>query len=120
MAHVHSQVNIASRLYLHNEKRYNYTTPKSFLEQIALYSKLLRMKFCELSKNIERLENGLDKLKKTADQVTTTHPSWIACGFPPPKIRYLLVFRSTIWKRNSQSKRSNWKRKMKLQMLSSK
>ncbi|KAK7573934.1 hypothetical protein V9T40_011125 [Parthenolecanium corni] len=69
MAHVHSQVNIISRMYLHNEKRYNYTTPKSFLEQIALYAKLLKMKFSELSKNIERLENGLDKLKKTSVQV---------------------------------------------------
>lgn len=70
MAHVHSQVNIISRMYLHNEKRYNYTTPKSFLEQIALYAKLLKMKFSELSKNIERLENGLDKLKKTSVQVS--------------------------------------------------
>lgn len=69
MAHVHSQVNIVSRMYLHSEKRYNYTTPKSFLEQIALYSKLLRLKFLELSKKIERLENGLDKLKTTAAQV---------------------------------------------------
>lgn len=70
MAHVHSQVNTISRTYLHNEKRFNYTTPKSFLEQINLYSKLLKMKFSELSKKIERLENGLDKLKKTAAQVT--------------------------------------------------
>ncbi|XP_065217396.1 dynein beta chain, ciliary [Planococcus citri] len=69
MAHVHSQVNTISRTYLHNEKRFNYTTPKSFLEQINLYSKLLKMKFSELSKKIERLENGLDKLKKTAAQV---------------------------------------------------
>lgn len=69
MAHVHSQVNVVSRTYLHNEKRFNYTTPKSFLEQISLYSKLLRLKFSELSKKIERLENGLDKLKKTAAQV---------------------------------------------------
>lgn len=69
MAHVHTQVNIVSRMYLHTEKRFNYTTPKSFLEQISLYSKLLRLKFSELSKKIERLENGLDKLKKTAVQV---------------------------------------------------
>lgn len=69
MAHVHTQVNVVSRMYLHTEKRFNYTTPKSFLEQISLYSKLLRLKFSELSKKIERLENGLDKLKKTAVQV---------------------------------------------------
>lgn len=81
MAHVHSQVNIVSRMYLHNEKRHNYTTPKSFLEQIALYSKLLKMKFSELSKNIARLENGLDKLKKTSVQVTLTYLYIYICTY---------------------------------------
>lgn len=75
MAHVHSQVNTISRTYLHNEKRFNYTTPKSFLEQINLYTKLLRQKFTELSGKIERLENGLDKLKKTAAQVKSNRPT---------------------------------------------
>lgn len=69
MAHVHSQVNSMSRLYLQNERRYNYTTPKSFLEQISLYSKLLIQKSNELSGKIDRLQNGLEKLKTTAKQV---------------------------------------------------
>lgn len=73
MAHVHSQVNVISRTYFYNEKRFNYTTPKSFLEQISLYSKLLRMQFFELSRKVERLKNGLDKLKKTASQVYFFH-----------------------------------------------
>ena len=34
MAHVHTSVNSMSRVYLANEKRYNYTTPKSFLELV--------------------------------------------------------------------------------------
>lgn len=69
MAHAHTTVNLASRQYLISERRYNYTTPKSFLEQISLYSKLLKNKAVELKARVERLENGLDKLKSTAVQV---------------------------------------------------
>lgn len=69
MAHAHTSVNTASRLYLAGERRYNYTTPKSFLEQISLYGKLLKSKARELRGRIERLENGLAKLKSTAAQV---------------------------------------------------
>jgi hypothetical protein len=66
-------VNSTSRVYLQNERRYNYTTPKSFLEQISLYSKLLRQKSSELTGKVARLENGLDKLRSTAEQVKCNH-----------------------------------------------
>ncbi|XP_015596133.2 dynein beta chain, ciliary [Cephus cinctus] len=69
MAHAHTSVNSASRLYLSSERRYNYTTPKSFLEQISLYTKLLGAKAKELQGRVERLENGLAKLRSTAAQV---------------------------------------------------
>lgn len=69
MAYAHTSVNTTSRIYLQNERRYNYTTPKSFLEQISLYSKLLKMKSAELSGKVERLQNGLAKLRSTAEQV---------------------------------------------------
>ncbi|XP_049809049.1 dynein beta chain, ciliary [Schistocerca nitens] len=69
MAYVHTSVNSMSRVYLQNERRYNYTTPKSFLEQISLYGKLLCQKSAELHGKVERLENGLEKLKSTAEQV---------------------------------------------------
>lgn len=69
MAYAHTSVNSMSKLYLQNERRYNYTTPKSYLEQINLYTKLLIKKTNELQCKIERLENGLDKLKSTAVQV---------------------------------------------------
>ncbi|XP_024875279.1 dynein beta chain, ciliary [Temnothorax curvispinosus] len=69
MAHAHTSVNIASRHYLSSERRYNYTTPKSFLEQISLYIKLLKTKTSELRARVVRLENGLDKLRSTAVQV---------------------------------------------------
>ncbi|XP_045482107.1 dynein beta chain, ciliary [Harmonia axyridis] len=69
MAYAHTSVNATSKLYLQNERRYNYTTPKSYLEQINLYSKLLHQKSDELQSKIGRLENGLDKLRSTASQV---------------------------------------------------
>uniref|UniRef100_A0A803V436 Dynein axonemal heavy chain 17 n=1 Tax=Ficedula albicollis TaxID=59894 RepID=A0A803V436_FICAL len=69
MAHVHISVNEVSRLYLSNEHRYNYTTPKSFLEQIKLYQSLLLKKDLELKAKMERLESGLEKLKSTSAQV---------------------------------------------------
>uniref|UniRef100_A0A8C5WIH4 Dynein axonemal heavy chain 17 n=1 Tax=Leptobrachium leishanense TaxID=445787 RepID=A0A8C5WIH4_9ANUR len=69
MAYVHMSVNEMSRSYLSNERRYNYTTPKSFLEQIKLYKTLLSKKGKELSAKMERLENGLQKLNSTAAQV---------------------------------------------------
>ncbi|XP_019887304.2 dynein beta chain, ciliary [Ooceraea biroi] len=69
MAQAHTSVNIASRQYLSSERRYNYTTPKSFLEQISLYIRLLKTKSSELRARVARLENGLDKLRSTAVQV---------------------------------------------------
>lgn len=35
MSFVHTSVNEESQMYLANERRYNYTTPKSFLEQVC-------------------------------------------------------------------------------------
>ncbi|KAL9897380.1 dynein heavy chain at 93AB [Glossina fuscipes fuscipes] len=69
MAYVHTAVNQTSKVYLQNERRYNYTTPKSYLEQISLYLKLLNHKHEDLQSKIVRLENGLEKLRSTAVQV---------------------------------------------------
>ncbi|XP_059734281.1 dynein axonemal heavy chain 9 isoform X5 [Bos taurus] len=69
MAFVHTSVNHTSQSYLSNEQRYNYTTPKSFLEFIRLYQSLLRRNGRELRSKMERLENGLLKLHSTSAQV---------------------------------------------------
>ncbi|KAK7475395.1 hypothetical protein BaRGS_00033345, partial [Batillaria attramentaria] len=69
MANVHKSVNEISHQFLVNERRYNYTTPKSFLEQITLYQNLLKKKNIELQAKIVRLENGLEKLRSTASQL---------------------------------------------------
>ena len=69
MAYVHRCVNKMSKVFLTNERRYNYTTPKTFLELISLYLNMLATKNKELIDNIERLENGLTKLINTSSQV---------------------------------------------------
>lgn len=69
MAHVHTSVNKASEKYQRNEKRYNYTTPKNFLEQIKLYINLLERMLLQLQRKMDRLSGGLEKLQSTAAQV---------------------------------------------------
>ncbi|CAH0400414.1 unnamed protein product [Chilo suppressalis] len=69
MSHVHQSVNRMSAVYFQNERRYNYTTPKTFLEQITLYGKLLNEKTKNLIMMIARLENGLEKLASCAADV---------------------------------------------------
>ncbi|NXT54658.1 DYH17 protein, partial [Pluvianellus socialis] len=69
MSYVHTSVKEMSKAYLAMERRYNYTTPKTFLEQIKLYQNLLSKKRNELTAKIERLEKGLTKLQSTTSQV---------------------------------------------------
>lgn len=76
MSHVHQSVNAMSAVYFQNERRYNYTTPKTFLEQIALYSKLLNEKTKNLIMMITRLENGLEKLASCAADVAVLKVIW--------------------------------------------
>ena len=52
------------------ERRFVYTTPKSFLELLKLYNVLLSKKNEQATSSIERLANGLQKLRETAAAVT--------------------------------------------------
>ncbi|XP_039198067.1 dynein heavy chain 11, axonemal isoform X1 [Crotalus tigris] len=69
MAYAHASVNEISTKFQLNEKRYNYTTPKSFLEQIMLFKNLLEKKIQKIFQHKEHLINGIQKLKTTAFQV---------------------------------------------------
>ncbi len=60
------------RRYLESVRRFNYTTPKSYLELISLYKGLLEKKRAELRANKERLENGVDKISQASAQVSPT------------------------------------------------
>ncbi|XP_052595155.1 dynein axonemal heavy chain 11 isoform X2 [Peromyscus californicus insignis] len=69
MAHVHTSVREMSACFYQNERRYSYTTPKSFLEQISLFKSLLKKKREEVHQRKEHLGNGIQKLQTTASQV---------------------------------------------------
>ena len=69
MSYVHSSVNEISKAYLLNDRRHNYTTPKSYLELINLYVKVLKRQHDEVEAKMQRLENGLEKLRVTGAQV---------------------------------------------------
>ena len=69
MPHSFALVNKASKRFLETERRYNYTTPKTFLELIKLYKNVLSKKRNATTHNIERLETGLTKLHKTQKDV---------------------------------------------------
>ena len=69
MADVHLSVGTASANYYQVEKRYNYTTPKSFLELVGFYKLLLAKKKLELANGMKRLDIGLDTLNRTNKDV---------------------------------------------------
>ncbi len=58
-----------SEAYIHSERRYCYTTPKSFLELISLYKSLLARERESLQAQRERLESGVEKIKQASEQV---------------------------------------------------
>jgi len=65
MPYSFKMVNDLSSKLLEQERRYVYTTPKSFLELINLYTVMLRNKRDSLERNKERYETGLIKLRDT-------------------------------------------------------
>lgn len=69
MAEVHLSVGRASVEYLKQERRFNYTTPKSFLELIDFFKSLLAVRHGEMLANIRRLDTGLDTLQRTNKDV---------------------------------------------------
>jgi dynein heavy chain len=69
MAHAHGSVKKVSDQYAAAEKRYNYVTPKSFLELISLYKGMLGKQRKLVLDGVERLESGLIKLQATTEDV---------------------------------------------------
>jgi len=69
MAEEHMSVTQASLNYLETQRRYNYVTPKSYLELIGFYKYLLDAKRTDVQRQIDRLDVGLSTLRKTAADV---------------------------------------------------
>lgn len=65
MASAHEAVERANKQYLEQYRRYNYTTPKSFLELVAGYCTILDQSGKRLCSARERLEAGVDKILAT-------------------------------------------------------
>jgi hypothetical protein len=72
-----TQVNQMANKFRISERRHVYTTPKSFLELLKLYSGLLGSKRSDANGSIDRLANGLLKLRETAAAVTQIEAVYI-------------------------------------------
>lgn len=62
---IHTSVSAASDKFFIELRRKYYTTPKSYLDLISLYTSLLSEKRVEYTEARERLLNGLHKLNET-------------------------------------------------------
>ena len=70
MPYSYKVVNEFSEKILDQERRYIYTTPKSFLELIKLFKVMLQRKEGELVEGKERYETGVIKLTETGEVVS--------------------------------------------------
>ncbi|RHY38496.1 hypothetical protein DYB30_002970, partial [Aphanomyces astaci] len=66
MPHSFDAVNVMAEKFKLEEGRIVYTTPKTYLEFLALYTTLLVTKQHDMAKAIFRLQSGLDKLESTS------------------------------------------------------
>ena len=64
------KVNAVSLDYEAQDRRFNYTTPKSFLEMIALYKSMLAQRRAVMEAQIKKLSDGVIKLESTAASVS--------------------------------------------------
>lgn len=69
MANVHLSIEDANKEFKERERRYNYTTPTSFLELINFYKTLLTLKRDKIQDDINRLERGLSIMVDTNERV---------------------------------------------------
>eukprot|EP00698_Gefionella_okellyi_P019150 TRINITY_DN5834_c0_g2_i1.p1 TRINITY_DN5834_c0_g2~~TRINITY_DN5834_c0_g2_i1.p1 ORF type:complete len:4046 (-),score=1123.04 TRINITY_DN5834_c0_g2_i1:354-12491(-) len=67
---MHQSVIALSEQFRNEERRYNYVTPSSYLDLIALYLKLLQDKQIELANMKGRYERGLEKLQSSQVKVS--------------------------------------------------
>jgi dynein heavy chain len=68
-ADFHLSVNSFNELFRSQERRFNYTTPKSFLELIEFFKLIVGTKNSEITEQLSRLTNGLKILASTAEKI---------------------------------------------------
>lgn len=69
MADLHIKIDQVNKQFLLQERWYNYTTPKSFLELISFYIKKLDQGRKEIDHEIDNLQRGLSTLSETQYKV---------------------------------------------------
>jgi dynein heavy chain len=69
MSETHLSIDYANKRFLLEERRNNYTTPKSFLELISFYKKMLVVRQTDVTNNSERLERGLTIMEQVQEKV---------------------------------------------------
>jgi dynein heavy chain len=69
MSETHNGIEEMNRKFLQQESRYNYTTPKSYLELIEFYKQKLSSKRKDVDSQIYSLQNGLRTLEETQNKV---------------------------------------------------
>jgi len=62
---IHQSVEEASKRYLAEQRRYNYTTPTSYLELLRLYTGMLQSQRDTVSRKVNRYRGGLTRLAST-------------------------------------------------------
>ena len=69
--YIHQSVEGASTSFYQKLRRYNYVTPTSYLALLATYKTTLKDQRISVGDRKSRLQNGLEKLISTKEQVTT-------------------------------------------------
>jgi dynein heavy chain len=68
---IHASVSAISKRFLSELRRYNYTTPTSYLELISMYLTMLKEAKEKVTFSINRYQGGVDKLVTTGEMVTS-------------------------------------------------
>lgn len=66
---MHETVKYSTHTFYEQMKRYNYVTPKSFLDFLKLYVKTHEVQINKIKSNSDNISNGLQKLYETFDMV---------------------------------------------------
>ncbi|EQC40888.1 hypothetical protein SDRG_01953 [Saprolegnia diclina VS20] len=75
---MHQTVEHESANYFQKLRRYNYVTPTSYLELLFTFKNVLQTKREEVSMMISRLQNGVDKIIATKEQVAGMQEQLVA------------------------------------------
>ena len=75
---IHQNVSIKSGEYYQQLRRYNYVTPTSYLELLSTFQTVLRSKRTEVLTRQSRLQNGVDKIIATKEQVAGMQEQLVA------------------------------------------